>query len=300
MGMSDKRGLFAAIMGGMGLFLVSGSASAEMAINLTKGVTPTSHAIYGIHMYVFWICVGIAVLVYGIMAWSIYHHRKSRGAKASQFHENTVLEVLWTVIPLLILISIAVPATSAIVRLYDTSGADLTIKVTGYQWRWRYDYVDYGFGFVSSLSTPYDQIINKAPKDEHYLREVDHPLVLPVNKKVRFVITSDDVNHAWWVPEFGFKQDAIPGFINDAWATIEKPGTYRGQCAELCGRGHGFMPIVVVAKTQKEFDKWVSEHKVAQSSGKDGSDIAQSSSQDIGDIAQSPTTTEVEEAIARQ
>lgn len=281
MGLSDKRSLFAAIMGGIGLFLVCGSASAELGLNLTEGVTPTSKAIYGLHMYILWVCVGIGTLVYGIMAWSIYHHRKSRGAKASQFHENTVLEVVWTVIPFLILISVAVPATSAIIRLYDTSNPDLTIKVTGYQWRWRYDYMDHGFGFVSSLSTPFDQIENKAPKGEHYLYEVDHPLVLPVNKKVRFIITSDDVNHAWWLPAFGFKQDAIPGFINDAWAVIEKPGTYRGQCVELCGRGHGFMPIVVEAKTQQEFDKWLAEHKVALAD------------KEMGDTAQS---TQIQEA----
>jgi cytochrome c oxidase subunit 2 len=285
MSMSDKRSLFATIAGGIGLFLVSGNVSAELTLNLNEGVTPTSKEIYDLHMLIFWICVGIGALVYGVMAWSIYHHRKSKGAKASQFHENMALEVTWTVIPFLILISIAVPATSAIIRVYDSSSSDLTVKVTGYQWRWRYDYVDHGFGFVSSLSTPLDQINNKAPKDEHYLREVDHPLVLPVNKKVRFVITADDVNHAFGIPAFGFKQDAIPGFINEAWAIIEKPGTYRGQCVELCGRWHGFMPIVVEAKTQEEFDKWVAErkaeHKVALTS------------EDTGDIVQS---TQVQEA----
>ncbi|ADE13282.1 cytochrome c oxidase, subunit II [Nitrosococcus halophilus Nc 4] len=270
MGVSDKRSLFTVIAGAIGLFLMSGNASAELAVNLTEGITPSSKEIYDLHMLIFWVCVGIGLLVYGIMAWSIYHHRKSKGVVASQFHENTTLEVLWTVIPFVILISIAVPATSAMIRLYDASDSELTIKVTGYQWRWRYDYVDHGFGFMSSLSTPFDQITNKSPKGENYLLEVDNPLVLPVNKKVRFVITADDVIHAWWVPALGFKQDAIPGFINEAWAVIEEPGIYRGQCTELCGRGHGYMPIVVEAKTQEEFDKWVSSQKAAQSSDTNG------------------------------
>lgn len=271
MGVSDKRSLFTVIAGAIGLFLMSGNASAELAVNLTEGITPSSKEIYDLHMLIFWVCVGIGLLVYGIMAWSIYHHRKSKGVVASQFHENTTLEVLWTVIPFVILISIAVPATSAMIRLYDASDSELTIKVTGYQWRWRYDYVDHGFGFMSNLSTPFDQITNKSPKGENYLLEVDNPLVLPVNKKVRFVITADDVIHAWWVPALGFKQDAIPGFINEAWAVIEEPGIYRGQCTELCGRGHGYMPIVVEAKTQEEFDKWVSsQQKAAQSSDTNG------------------------------
>lgn len=261
MSLSDKKSLFASIAGGIGLLLISGGASAEYQLNLTEGVTPTSKEIYDLHMYIFWICVAIGVLVYGIMAWSIYYHRKSKGAKASQFHENTVLEVVWTVIPFLILIAVAVPATSAMFRAYNTSDPDITIKVTGYQWRWHYDYLDHGFGFTSTLTTPMEQIENKAPKGENYLLEVDNPLVLPINKKIRFAITSDDVNHAWWLPAFGFKQDAIPGYINDAWAVIEKPGIYRGQCTELCGRGHAFMPIVVEAKTEKEFDQWVADQK---------------------------------------
>lgn len=264
MGVSDKRSLFMVVAGSIALLLVSGSVGAAWEVNLTKGVTPTSKEIYSLHMLIFWICVGIGILVYGLMAWSIYHHRKSKGAVASQFHENTTLEALWTIIPFAILIAIAVPATSAMIRIYDSSESDLTIKVTGYQWRWRYDYVDHGFGFMSNLATPLAQINNKAPKDEHYLLEVDNPLVLPINKKIRFVITSDDVIHAWWLPAFGFKQDAVPGFINEAWAVIKEPGTYRGQCTELCGRGHGFMPIVVKAKTQEEFDKWVSAQKAGQ------------------------------------
>jgi cytochrome c oxidase subunit II len=263
MGVSDKRSLFAVIAGGIGLFLASGNAGAEMSLNLTRGVTPSSEEIYGLHMLIFWICVGIGVLVYGVMAWTIYHHRKSKGVQASQFHEHTTLEVVWTVIPFLILITIAVPATSTMIRLYDTSEADLTVKVTGYQWRWQYDYVDHDINFMSSLATPFDQIENRAPKGENYLLEVDNPLVLPINKKVRFVITANDVIHAWWVPALGFKQDAIPGFINEAWANIKEPGVYRGQCAELCGRGHAYMPIVVEAKTEEDFEKWVAERKVA-------------------------------------
>ncbi|QBQ53730.1 cytochrome c oxidase subunit II [Nitrosococcus wardiae] len=277
MGVSDKRSLFTVIAGAIGLFLIGGNANAELAVNLTEGITPSSKEIYGLHMLIFWVCVGIGLLVYGVMAWSIYHHRKSKGVVASQFHENTTLEIVWTVIPFVILLSIAVPATSAMIRLYDASDSELTIKVTGYQWRWRYDYVDHGFGFMSNLSTPFDQIANKSPKGENYLLEVDNPLVLPINKKVRFVITADDVIHAWWVPALGFKQDAVPGFINEAWAVIEEPGTYRGQCTELCGRGHGYMPIVVEAKTQEEFDKWVSSQKAAQPNDTNG-DSTESSS----------------------
>ncbi|CAH9019858.1 cytochrome c oxidase subunit II [Candidatus Nitrosacidococcus sp. I8] len=277
MSLSNKRkSLFATIAGSIGLLLLSGRASAEFGFNLTEGVTPISKEIYGLHMYIGWVCVAIACLVYGLMAWIIVFHNRSKRPVASQFHEHALLEVVWTVIPFLILISIAIPATKAMFRTYDTSDPDLTIKVTGYQWRWKYDYIDHNFGFISSLSTPIDQLQNKTAKGENYLLEVDRPLVLPINKKVRFVITADDVIHAWWLPALGFKQDAIPGYINDAWAVIEKPGTYRGQCTEICGRGHAFMPIVVEAKTQEEFDRWVADQVALLGNPQESKIIAQS------------------------
>ena len=246
---------------GSGLASWSGSACAEFALNMPRGVTPVSHDVYHLHMTIFWICVVIGIGVFGVMFWSIYHHRKSRGAVAAQFHESTLIEILWTIIPMAILIVMAVPATATLVRMYDTRDAELTVKVTGYQWRWHYDYLDEGVGFFSTLSTPQAQIRNAAPKGEHYLLEVDNPLVVPVGKKVRILTTAADVIHSWWVPDLGWKKDAIPGFINETWTQIEKPGVYRGQCAELCGRDHGFMPIVVKAVPEAEFKEWLTQMK---------------------------------------
>jgi cytochrome c oxidase subunit II len=259
----SQRGL----LGGLGaaaLLLRAGSAAAGFAdLNLTQGVTPISHEVYHLHMTILWVCVAIGVVVFGAMFISILRHRKSRGAVAAQFHESTAVEIFWTIIPFVILVAIAVPATRTLIAMENTSDADLTIKVTGYQWRWQYEYLDNGISFFSNLATSQDAIDNKVPKDEHYLLEVDHPLVLPINKKVRFLTTGNDVIHSWWVPDLGWKKDAIPGFINASWARIEKPGTYRGQCAELCGKGHGFMPIVVVAKTEADYEQWVKEQKLA-------------------------------------
>jgi cytochrome c oxidase subunit 2 len=212
-------------------------------------------------MLILGICVAIGVALFAVMFYSIYAHRRSKGAVAVQFHENTIVEVLWTTVPFIILVAMAIPATRSMIALYDTEDADVTIKVTGYQWKWQYEYLEDGIKFVSNLKTPNEQIYDGAPKGEHYLLEVDNPLVLPVNKKVRFLVTAADVLHAWWVPEFGWKQDAIPGYVNEGWARIEKPGTYRGQCTELCGRGHGFMPIVVEAKGDAEYAEWVEERK---------------------------------------
>ena len=228
---------------------------------MPQGVTAISHDVYHLHMLIFWICVAIGVVVFGVMFWSIYHHRKSRGAVPAQFHESTLVEVLWTIVPMMILIGMAVPATGTLVRMYDARDAELTVKVTGYQWRWQYDYLDDGVKFFSTLSTPQAQIRNLAAKGEHYLLEVDNPLVVPVGKKVRILTTAADVIHSWWVPELGWKKDAIPGFINEVWTQIEKPGVYRGQCAELCGRDHGFMPIVVKAVPEAEFRQWLEQMK---------------------------------------
>lgn len=226
-------------------------------MNMYQGVTPMSKDIYDLHMVAMVICGIIGIVVFGIMFYSIIHHRKSKGYKAATFHVNTRLEFVWTIIPFFILIGLAIPATKVLIRQDDNSDSEVTIKVVGYQWKWQYQYLDQGISFFSSLSTPYSQIQNQQPKGQWYLLEVDHPLVVPINKKIRFLVTSNDVVHSWWVPELGVKRDAIPGFMHEAWARIEKPGVYRGQCAELCGINHGFMPIVVQAVSDEEFAKWV-------------------------------------------
>ncbi len=226
-------------------------------VNMTQGVTPVSRDVYGLHMDIFWWCVGIGVVVFGVMFYTMIAHRKSKGAKAENFHESTTLEIIWTVIPFLILIVMAIPATNSLIKLYDTEEAELDILITGYQWKWKYDYVGQDVSFFSNLSTPQEQIQNLAPKGPNYLLEVDEALVIPVKKKVRFLITANDVIHAWWVPELAVKKDAIPGFINESWTYVDEPGVYRGQCAELCGKDHGFMPIVVKALPQEEYDQWL-------------------------------------------
>jgi len=251
----------------------SGTGVGWGALNLPAGVTPDSHDIHDLHMTILWICVGIGILVYGILVYSLIHHRKSRGVVPATFHENTKLEIVWTIIPFLILIAMAIPATKVMIKVYDTSASDMTIKVTGYQWKWRYTYLDEGIDFFSSLDAKSNEArqlgskINPATV-EHYLLNVDKPLVIPANKKIRILLTAADVLHAWWVPEFGWKKDAIPGFITDGWIKVEKPGIYRGQCAELCGRDHGFMPIVVIVKTEDEYKQWVAAEKGKQEVGK--------------------------------
>ena len=225
--------------------------------------------IFDLHTYIMWICAVIFVGVFSVMFYSIYAHRKSKGHAAAQFHENTVVEVVWTVIPFLILLFMAFPATKTVLAMKDTSTPDLTVKVTGYQWKWSYDYLDDGFGFYSNLATPYVQIHGAQPKDEHYLLEVDQPLVVPVGKKVRLLITANDVIHSWSVPAFGVKQDAIPGFVRDTWFKAERPGIYRGQCSELCGKEHGFMPVVVEVKSADDYAKWLAEHKKAAAAAAD-------------------------------
>jgi cytochrome c oxidase subunit 2 len=223
--------------------------------------TPVAREIITLHDLIFWICVAIFIGVFGTMFYSLYRHRKSVGHQAVQFHENTAVEVIWTIIPFLILMFMAYPATKTILAMHDTSRSDMTIKVTGYQWKWNYDYVQEGFGYYSTLATPLDQIEGRAPKDEHYLLEVDNPLVVPVGAKVRVLVTANDVIHSWWVPAFGVKQDAIPGFVRDTWFRADKVGIYRGQCAELCGKEHGFMPVVVEVKSKDDYAKWVAEQK---------------------------------------
>ena len=244
-----------------GLVALPGQAWAFPEWNFQPPVTTIADQIIGLHEYIFWICVVIFVGVFGVMFYSLFKHRKSVGHQAAQFHENTAVEVVWTVIPFLILLFMAYPATKTILAMHDTASPDLTIKVTGYQWKWNYDYVQDGFGFYSTLSTPHEQIVNQSPKGEHYLLEVDNPLVVPVGAKVRVLITAGDVVHAWWVPAFGVKQDAIPGFVRDAWFRADKAGIYRGQCAELCGKEHGFMPIVVEVKSKDDYAKWLGDQK---------------------------------------
>lgn len=243
------------------LLAASSSAKAEMALNLTQGVSPISHDVYALHMTILYICVVIGAVVFGAMFYSIFHHRKSRGAKAQEFHSHPVLEITWTIVPVIILILMAIPATKVLLHMNDNAQEDLTIKITGHQWKWQYEYIEDGITFFSNLSTPQDQLDNTAPKGENYLREVDHPIVVPIHKKIRFLITSADVNHAWWVPELAVKRDAIAGFINEGWTIIDRPGIYRGQCAELCGVKHAYMPIVVVAMSEDGYKDWVNQQK---------------------------------------
>lgn len=242
----------------------SNTALAEYALNMTKGATPISAEIHQLHMIIFWICVCIGVLVFSVMIYALIRHRKSIGHQAAPFHESTAVEIIWSIIPFVILISMAIPATRVLILMDDTSTSDITIKATGHRWFWQYEYLDHDVNFFSYLSTPNEEIQNIAPKNEHYLLEVDEPLVVPVGKKIRLLTTSNDVIHAWWVPALGVKKDAIPGFINELWTIIDKPGTYRGQCAELCGAKHGFMPIVVEAKSEADFNQWIETKKAKQ------------------------------------
>jgi len=237
-------------------------------LNLRKGVTDISGQVYDLHMLMFTICVVIAVVVFGAMFISIYLHRRSRGATPATFHENVKVEIAWTVVPFLILIFMAFPAAQTLIAMEDTSEPDMTVLVTGSQWKWHYKYMDSDVSFYSLMATQREQISNRYEKGENYLLEVDRPLVIPTGQKVRFLITSDDVIHSWWVPDFAVKKDANPGFINEAWAKVNEPGLYRGQCAELCGKDHGFMPIVVIAKAPEDFAVWMGEQEKMQREAK--------------------------------
>jgi len=261
MSSSKPKRMLARLLG-MALLAGAGQALAAWKMNMTEGVTPISHEVYGLHMMVLWLVTLVGIAVFAVMIYSMIKHRKSKGVTPAKFHESTLVEVIWTTVPFLVLVGVAIPATKTLLALENNDDSDLSIKITGYQWKWKYDYLDQNISYFSSL----DQASNEARqvgsgKDPNsvpnYLRNVDNPIVVPVNKKIRFLVTSHDVIHSWWVPDLGFKQDAVPGYINEAWALVEKPGTYRGQCAELCGKDHGFMPIVLVAKSQKDFDAWV-------------------------------------------
>ncbi|MCL1635935.1 cytochrome c oxidase subunit II [Luteimonas sp. SX5] len=235
-------------------------------LNMRKGVTHTAQIAWESHMIVLWICVVIGVLVFGAMFYAMFKFRKSKGAVAAQFSHNTTAEIIWTVVPVVILIALAWPATANLIKMYDTRDSAMTVKITGYQWMWKYEYLGEGVSFTSRLDRESDRIRQSGEKPDmaknpYYLLDVDNALVLPIDTKVRFVVTADDVIHAWWVPALGWKQDAIPGIVNEAWSDIREPGIYRGQCAELCGKDHGFMPIVVKAVSKQEFQAWLAAEK---------------------------------------
>ena len=239
---------------------------ADWETNMPRGVTPTSEVAYDLHMLIFYITVVIGILVFGAMLYSIIYHRKSLGHKPASFHESTKVEIIWTVIPFIILVGMAVPATKALILMEDTRDSEITLKVTGYQWMWQYEYLEDNVSFFSKIDNESNvaRRLNsgvEVSKVDHYLRNVDNVVVLPTDTKVRILLTASDVIHAWWVPELGGKKDAIPGYINEMWVDIKKPGVYRGQCAELCGKDHGFMPIVVKAVPKNEYYKWVSIQK---------------------------------------
>ena len=253
----------------LGLLLMSAMAWGNpepWQLNMTEGVTQSAAEVHNLHMIILWICVVIGLIVFGAMAIAIVRFRKSKGAVAATWSHNTTAEIIWTVIPVLILVVMAWPATAKLIAMYDTRDAEMTVKVTGYQWMWKYDYLGEDVSFTSRLDRESDRIRQSGEqpdyaKNPHYLLDVDNPLVLPTNTKIRFVITADDVIHAWWVPALGWKQDAIPGIVNEAWAEIQEPGIYRGQCAELCGKDHGFMPIVVRAVSKEEYASWLAAEK---------------------------------------
>jgi len=253
-------------LGAMGIALaVSTAARADYMVDILNPASPTAKDAYDLHWGIMWVCVAIFFIVFGTMFWSIFKHRRSKGAKAAQFHENTTIEIIWTVIPLVVLVAMAWPATRTMIEMKDASNADMSIKITAYQWRWEYDYLQDGLRFTSSLATPRDQIEEYqkvgAKKNENYLLEVDRPVVVPVNKKVRLLITSNDVIHGWYVPQLGVNQYGIPGFVKDAWFTATQVGTFRGQCSQICGKEHAYMPIVVEVKSEADYAKWAQEQK---------------------------------------
>lgn len=232
--------------------------------DLREGVTDMSRRIQDLHHLSLAVCVVVGIIVFGAMFYSIVAHRRSRHPKPADFHESLLVEIVWTTVPILILVGLAIPATTTLLEIEDNSDPDLTILITASQWKWHYQYLEADIGFYSNMTTPTAQINNLEPKGENYLLEVDNPLVLPTNKKVRFLTTSNDVIHSWWVPDFAVKQDAIPGFINEAWARLDQPGLFRGQCAELCGKDHAYMPVVVEVRLEAEFDKWIDDQRLAK------------------------------------
>lgn len=269
--MQGLGGRLAAVWLGLGAGLAVPVASwandMTTRYNLRTPASQMAESLYTLHNFLLAVCLIIFVLVFGVMFYSMYAHRKSKGHKPADFSDSHTLEIAWTVVPFLIVVVIGVYATPIVMAQKDTTNADITIKATGYQWKWGYDYLKgegEGISFLSTLTTPYEQRINQAPKTENYLSEVDNPLVVPVGKKIRVVTTANDVIHAWMVPAFGVKQDAIPGFVRDTWFRADRVGTFNGHCAELCGKDHAFMPIVVRVVTDAEYTAWVKEKKAAQ------------------------------------
>ncbi len=253
-----KNGLMLIVLWGF-----SGTTFAA-ALDLREGVTDMSQRILALHHLSLWVCVVMGVIVFGAMFYSMFAHRRSKRPQPADFHESTAVEVAWTLIPVVILVGMAIPATTTLIDIEDNSDADLTVLITASQWKWHYQYLEADIGYYSNMSTPAEQIQNLAPKGENYLLEVDNPLVLPTNKKVRFLVTSNDVIHSWWVPDFAVKQDAVPGFINEAWTRVTVPGLYRGQCTELCGKDHAYMPVVVEVRPEAEFDEWIDDQRLAK------------------------------------
>ncbi|TKC89572.1 cytochrome c oxidase subunit II [Trinickia terrae] len=270
----------------MGVLACSGLLSAHAAlavgdspggpavneINLQPPVTKIAEELYHLHTFMLILCTVIFIGVFGVMFYSMFAHRKSKGHKAANFHESTTVEIIWTIVPFIIVVLMALPATKTVVAMKDTSNADVTIKVTGYQWKWGYDYVKgpgEGISFLSTLTTPRSEVDGSAPKTDTYLQEVDNPLVVPVDKKIRIITTANDVVHSWYVPAFGVKQDAIPGFVRDTWFKAEKVGTYRGFCTELCGKEHAFMPVVVEVLSADDYAKWVDDQKKKMAAASD-------------------------------
>lgn len=255
-----------------GLVLLAGATAqpiaAEYAINLAPPASGIAQQIYDLHTLVLWICFGIFLVVFLPMFYAIWRHRKSRGHQAHPFHDHPLLEMAWTAAPAVILVAMAIPTTKVVLAMKDTSASEISIKVTGRQWKWEYEYLGQDLKFISNLATPQEQIANQAPKNEHYLLEVDRPLMVPTGKKIRLLFTAEDVIHSWWVPALGVKQDAVPGFIRDAWFKVDAPGTYRGQCAELCGVGHAFMPVVVEAVPPAQFAAWIEAQKTQLAAAK--------------------------------
>jgi cytochrome c oxidase subunit 2 len=232
-------------------------------LDMREGVTDMSARIQQIHHMGLWVCIVVGVIVFGAMFYTMFAHRRSRHPVPATFSHSTLVEIVWTTIPVLILVGMAIPAAIALREIENNEDSDITVVITASQWKWHYRYLETDISYYSNIATPDEQIYNLEPKDEHYLLDADNPLVLPTNKKIRFLVTSDDVIHSWWVPDFAVKQDAIPGFINEAWAIVPTPGTYRGQCTELCGQGHGFMPIVVEVRPEAEFDQWIEDQRIA-------------------------------------
>ena len=250
----------------LSLLMSSSLAFADWsALNMRQGVTEISQEVYGLHMIMFWVCVVIGVLVFGTMIISMLMHRKSLGVKPATFHDNTTIEIAWTIVPIIILVVLAIPATTTLTKMYDTGDTEMDIEVRGLQWKWQYTYLNEDpskeISFISSMITPEEEIYNRAPKRENYLLDVDNELVIPIDTRIRFLITSGDVIHSWWVPDFALKKDAIPGFVHELWTIVDTPGTYRGKCTELCGKDHGFMPVVVRAVEKDEYAAWLLEQQ---------------------------------------